>query len=148
MLPKRRWAMVALISLGGVLVGLGLFTFSYGEGLSYFSNDPESCMNCHIMRDQFDSWNHSSHKAVATCNDCHTPHNFAEKYFVKARNGFNHSFAFTFNTYPDNIQIKEFNADVVQQNCVDCHEDLVSLIYHDDDRSCVTCHGNVGHRRN
>ncbi len=147
MLPKSKWPGVVLMILGGVLVGLGLFTFNYGEGLSYFSNDPASCVNCHVMRDEFDSWNHSSHKEVAACNDCHTPHTFPEKYFVKGRNGFNHSIAFTFNTYSDNIRIKDYNADIVQQNCIECHEDLVTLI-HDDERKCVECHGNVGHRRN
>jgi len=145
MLPKNKWAVVALISIIGVLAGLSLFTFNYAEGLSYFSNDPNSCMNCHVMRDQFDSWNHSSHKAFAACNDCHTPHSFPAKYIVKGRNGFNHSVAFTLQSYPDNIQIKGFNAEVVQHNCVECHQNLVSQI-HDEERSCVSCHGNVGHR--
>lgn len=55
--------MVALAALIGVFVGLSFYTFSYAEGLSYFSDDPNSCMNCHVMRDQFESWNHSNHKA-------------------------------------------------------------------------------------
>ena len=38
---------------GGALLGAGLFTFDYGEGLSYFGTDPKNCMNCHIMREQF-----------------------------------------------------------------------------------------------
>ena len=40
----------------------------------------------------------ASHHAVATCNDCHTPHNLVGKYVVKARNGFWHSFYFTTGT--------------------------------------------------
>src|SRR5688572_32577853 len=42
-------------------------------------------------REHFDAWNKSSHRAVATCNDCHTPHNLVGKYTVKAKNGFWHS---------------------------------------------------------
>ena len=38
------------------------------------------------MRGQFDGWNHSSHKAVAGCNDCHTPHRFPDKWIVKGIN--------------------------------------------------------------
>ncbi len=146
---KRRG--LILLLLGGVLFGLSLFTFTYAEGTSYFSNDPESCVNCHVMRDQYESWNHSSHKEVAVCNDCHTPHdNLVSKYFVKGRNGFNHSVAFTFGTYEDNIRIKDFNAEVVQNNCIECHETFVSQIAsHDGEEvSCVVCHGNVGHRKN
>jgi nitrate/TMAO reductase-like tetraheme cytochrome c subunit len=26
------------------------------------------------MREQFDGWLRASHRAVAVCNDCHTPH--------------------------------------------------------------------------
>src|SRR4051794_142492 len=77
--------------LAGVIVGLGGYTFHYAAGTSYFSNDPTTCVNCHIMREQYDGWQKASHHAVATCNDCHTPHTFIPKYMVKAENGFWHS---------------------------------------------------------
>ena len=70
--PFRTWLMLAAV-IGGI-VGLGVFTFAYAQGASYLSDDPSSCNNCHVMRDQYDGWIHGSHKAVATCNDCHTPH--------------------------------------------------------------------------
>lgn len=133
----------------GVLVGLGGFTFAYAKGTSYLSNDPETCVNCHIMRDEFDAWSTSSHRNVATCNDCHTPHDFLGKWFTKGLNGFNHSLAFTTGNYPEVIQIHERNAEIVQENCIACHETLVSNVYglhEDQDRSCVDCHGNPGHQ--
>ena len=40
----------------GMLLGLGGFTFHYGEGLSYLSTDPAACVNCHIMQPQYESW--------------------------------------------------------------------------------------------
>lgn len=134
----------------GVLVGLSVFTFGYAEGTSYFSNNPETCLNCHVMRDQYESWNHSSHKEIAKCNDCHTPHNLVGKLYVEAVNGWNHSVAFTFETYDDNIRIKDFNAEVVQNNCIECHENFVSQIvsHEGEEVECVACHGNVGHRKN
>ena len=58
----------------GIPLGLGAYAMKYAEGLSYFSADPTACMNCHIMEPQFDSWQKSSHHAVATCVDCHLPH--------------------------------------------------------------------------
>ncbi len=147
--PRRFW-MVALAALIGVFVGLSFYTFSYAEGLSYFSDDPNSCMNCHVMRDQFESWNHSSHKAVATCNDCHTPHhNVVAKYTVKAINGFNHSLHFTLGTFPDPIRIKAMNERVALENCRTCHVDTVSQMHASpggEQADCVACHGNEGHR--
>jgi cytochrome c nitrite reductase small subunit len=79
----------------GVVVGLGVYTFVYAKGASYLMNDPASCVNCHIMNEQYDGWLKSSHRAVATCNDCHMPANFLGKYATKASNGFWHSFYFT-----------------------------------------------------
>ena len=85
--------------------GLGAFTFRYAEGLSYFSADPRACVNCHIMRDEYASWQHSAHHAVATCVTCHLPHPFVPKYWAKAVNGWNHSKAFTLQDYPEHIRI-------------------------------------------
>ena len=144
---SRYWLAGTALMLG-VLVGLGAFTFVYAEGFSYFSNDPNACLNCHVMREQFDGWSHSSHKAVAVCNDCHTPHTFPDKWIVKGINGFNHSLAFPLGTYPQHIQIREFNAKIAEKNCLDCHEMTVSAIEHtvsDEPLQCVRCHGNVGH---
>lgn len=139
----------ALMVVFGVLVGLGGFTFVYARGTSYLSNDPETCVNCHIMRDQYEAWQTSSHRTVAVCNDCHTPHDPLMKWITKGINGFNHSLAFTTGDYPEVIHIRDYNADIVQENCIGCHTTLVSNVYgmHDDqDRRCVDCHGNTGHQ--
>lgn len=142
---------IALAALLGALLGLGLFTFSFAEGTSYLSDDPNACVNCHVMRDQFEGWSHSTHKAVATCNDCHTPHsNIVSKYLVKGINGWNHSLAFTTGNFPDPIRIRDFNARIAQQNCIECHATTVSQIHPPvltgaPERRCVECHGNVGH---
>lgn len=150
-IPKmRRWALAAAAALG-MVVGLGLFTFSFAQGTSYFSSDPAACVNCHIMRDQFDNWNRSSHKAVATCNDCHTPHdNALAKWAVKGLNGLKHSMAFTLENFPEPIRITSLNATVAQQNCVQCHETMVSQVHTSasgEERSCISCHANPGHGR-
>lgn len=135
----------------GVLVGLGLYTFRYAEGLSYFSNQPKACANCHIMQDELDSWAKSGHHHVAVCNDCHLPHSLVPKLVAKSRNGWNHSKAFTLQNFPEPIMIGPRNAEILQENCLRCHADFV----HDitamqgtqaaDTVSCVHCHKNVGH---
>lgn len=143
------WGGISLAAVLGILAGLGLFTFAYARGTSYLSDDPQSCMNCHVMRDQFDAWQRSSHGRVATCNDCHTPHTFPEKWLVKGLNGWNHSVAFTLDNFHEPIRITGLNAQVAQANCLYCHQNVVSHITApaaDEPLMCTTCHGSVGHR--
>jgi cytochrome c nitrite reductase small subunit len=141
----------------GLLAGIGTFTFGYGKGASYLSNDPKSCANCHVMQEHFDSWQKSSHHHVAVCNDCHLPHDFVGKWITKADNGFFHSVAFTLQDYHDPIQIKPRNKTVTQNACLDCHKDLIHNLLpvettsdsrdakNNDIMSCVHCHADVGH---
>ena len=74
--PLHRSRAVLLAAIAGAAIGLAGFTFSYAEGLSYFSTDPKACTNCHIMNDQYASWAQGPHHAVARCVDCHLPHEF------------------------------------------------------------------------
>ena len=146
----RLWLLLAITCTAGLFAGLGTFTFTYAHGLSYFSNDPRACMNCHIMREHFDGWQKSPHHAVATCNDCHTPHAFIPKYLSKAENGFWHSKGFTLQDFHEPIMIRPHNSAVLQQNCVSCHEQIVDGINtHRGDPQrmldCVHCHREVGH---
>jgi cytochrome c nitrite reductase small subunit len=140
-LPKK-WLALGLLS--GIPLGLGLFTFVYAEGASYLSSDPRACVNCHIMRSQYEAWQKGSHHAVATCVDCHLPHDFPWKYVAKARNGYHHSKAFTLQDFPEPIQITEYNAATLQQSCLRCHARLVHELLTDEVR-CVHCHASVGH---
>jgi cytochrome c nitrite reductase small subunit len=100
------------------------------------------------MREQYEGWSHSSHKAVATCNDCHTPHRFPDKWVIKGVNGWNHSVAFTTGNFPDPIMIRDFNARIAQENCAACHAATVAEMHlgaSHEEAQCVACHGNVGH---
>lgn len=146
---KHGLPLFACVALG-VFLGIGGYTFQYAEGLSYLSNDPQACRNCHVMQEHYDSWLASSHHAVATCNDCHVPHGFPQKYVVKARNGWHHSKGFTLQNYPQPIRIKHGNLRVLQHNCIACHEIAVSEIAgHGDvdwgEARCTDCHRSVGH---
>lgn len=132
---------------------MGLYTFVYAKGYSYLSDDPKACVNCHVMRPQFDGWAKGSHHAVAKCNDCHLPGSLAGKYVTKASNGFWHSFYFTTGEFPDNIRITARNVQVAEAGCRKCHQDIVHAVDHPFGRknagefSCLRCHGSVGHER-
>lgn len=134
----------------GAMIGLGGYTFYYGEGLSYLSKDPKACINCHIMQSQYDSWLKASHRKVATCVQCHLPHDFIKKYVSKAVNGFNHSKAFTFQDFHEPIMITQQNSLILQNNCIECHGDITENLTHgvtknQDAVKCVKCHRAVGH---
>jgi len=133
-----------------VLAGVGSFTFRYGQGLSYLSTDPQACRNCHIMNQQFDSWQKSSHHMAASCVDCHLPHGFVGKYLAKAENGYKHSKAFTLQNFHEPIMITPKNSRILQENCIACHADMVHMITENGvpgnrDLACVHCHLTVGH---
>ena len=141
---------LAFVILMGALLGAGGYTFFYAHGLSYLSNDPKACVKCHIMREQFDGWQKASHHAVATCNDCHVPHDFIGKWLTKASNGHHHSEAFTFQNFHEPIRIKPGNAAVLNANCLYCHKDFTREItahrvLKDEELYCVRCHAGIGH---
>ena len=141
---------VVLAVMLGLLAGIGGFTFLYAQGFSYMSDDPKVCMNCHIMQPQYDSWQKASHHTVANCVSCHLPHGFIRKYLSKAENGYHHSKAFTLQNFHEPIMIGAKASRILQENCVDCHRDLVHLqiaraANPDDAVRCVHCHRSVGH---
>jgi cytochrome c nitrite reductase small subunit len=133
----------------GLVIGIGSYTFIYAKGSSYLTDDPAACANCHIMREQFDGWIKSSHRATAVCNDCHTPAGIAAKYTTKALNGFWHSFAFTTGRFPEPLHITARNLRISEQSCRKCHEDIVEAIEGPHrgaaQLSCTRCHSDVGH---
>ena len=133
----------------GICLGLGLYTFHYGKGYAYLRNDPAACKNCHIMNDQYNGWIKSTHHAVATCNDCHTPANFIGKYTTKGLNGFWHSFYFTSGKFKEPIQIGPRNLQIAEENCRRCHQSTVIAMdaghTKNNKISCTHCHQAVGH---
>ena len=146
-------------ALLGVLLGIAIFTFGYAGGWAYLGSDPATCNQCHAMNEQYNAWSRGSHRNVAGCNDCHSPHdNLIAKYVNKADNGFWHAVKFTSRDYPQNIKIREMNREITQHACLYCHADLVEGIEsprtlasqvdsHDNKIDCLQCHSNVGHMR-
>lgn len=152
---------VVLVSIFTFLIAVGLFAYTVNESkmLSYLSSDPKACINCHTMNSAYTTWSKSSHKNVAGCIDCHLPHgDIVAKYKAKSIDGWNHSVAFTTNSYKNNIKISEDGANRVQDNCIRCHSSQIQTMaenannYHGDsdfslkgDRKCWECHKYTPH---
>ena len=156
-LPPPQWQIPVIILLG-VITGMAIFIIRTSRAHSYLSDKPETCMNCHIMAPQYATWSHSSHREVTNCNDCHVPHdNVFRKYFFKAKDGMRHSRIFTMRAEPQVIFIKEAGIEVVQENCIRCHENLLTddklnvitqeFDHFRSERLCWECHREVPHGR-
>lgn len=151
--PQVQRAGLVLCAVIGVFAGLGGFTFHYAKGTSYMSSDPKVCINCHIMNDQYDSWEKSSHRKAARCVDCHLPHSLVPKMIAKADEGYRHSKAFTFQDFHEPIQITPHDKSIVEDNCILCHQDMTHSMrgfrsQRQKDLSCIKCHPTVGHSMN
>lgn len=151
------YSILFLLVCFGVVIGHGIFTFVYAKGFSYLSDDPAACKNCHVMNQVYEGWSRSSHKDVATCNDCHVPHTFVAKWAMKAESGFHHGYAFTFKDNPVAFSATTKSKQIVQQNCISCHQDYAThaidatMAKHassDEALSCVSCHRQIGHAHN
>ncbi|MDR0990280.1 MAG: cytochrome c nitrite reductase small subunit [Propionibacteriaceae bacterium] len=149
---RRRFPVLKLLVavLIGTALGSGVFAVNYSEATSYLGTAPETCANCHVMQDHYDAWAAGSHANVATCNDCHLPHDsVVAKYYVKLDDGIRHTTAFTFGNYPDNIVIRDSSREVVDSACVYCHgamtDTLMYTVKDGESISCVRCHSDVGH---
>jgi cytochrome c nitrite reductase small subunit len=157
LIPPDRWKLPVIILLG-IIAGLGIYILRISKAHSYLSDKPETCVNCHIMAPQYATWNHSSHREWANCNDCHVPHdNVFLTYYFKAKDGLRHAKVFTLRDEPQVIRIKQDGIEVVQQNCIRCHSHLITDVrvlatdsdVHDfrRDRLCWECHIEVPHGR-
>jgi cytochrome c nitrite reductase small subunit len=140
---------LVLATLLGVTAGIGGYTFRYAEGLSYFSTDPKACVNCHIMRPEYDAWQKSSHHQVAVCIDCHLPHAFIPKYLAKAENGWRHGEKFTTQRFVEPIIVQAKGRAILQDNCLRCHGDVAHQMAGEsaaeEQLPCTHCHFGVGH---
>jgi cytochrome c nitrite reductase small subunit len=156
-MPPPGWRTPVIIVLG-IFFGIGGYLFVASNAVSYLSDAPETCVNCHIMNPQYATWKHSSHRENATCNDCHVPHNnVVNKYFFKAMDGMRHATVFTMRGEPQVIHIKEAGAAVVQQNCIRCHSHVnenvsnrvafADVVEHGEGKLCWQCHREVPHGR-
>ncbi|MCH8231658.1 MAG: cytochrome c nitrite reductase small subunit [Bacteroidetes bacterium] len=155
--PPPQWIIFVTV-LVGAFVGLLLYSVYISNAYSYLSDDPKTCVNCHVMMPEYATWQHSSHSRVATCNDCHVPHtNPVAKYAFKAMDGLGHATAFTLRKESQVIRIKERGSVVVQENCKRCHSELVLNVgllnitpekaRHGEGKLCWECHREVPHGR-
>jgi cytochrome c nitrite reductase small subunit len=156
-LPPPDWRVPVLFAFG-VLVGLGALVFHVSRASSYLSDNPTTCVNCHVMAPQYYTWFHSRHRETASCNDCHVPHdNLLRHYAFKASDGARHAFMFTFRLEPQVIRVHAAGQRTVQENCIRCHTATVHTtnldlvrgddVHREEGLRCWDCHRETPHGR-
>ncbi len=144
------------VFLIAVLVGMGIFLAKEASIVSYMSDNPQACVNCHVMTPVYNSWMHSSHRERASCNDCHVPQdNLFNKYVFKAKDGLFHATIFTARMEPEVMFMREESEKVVQDNCIRCHVQQITQVKyygwlenHKENRTqrnCWSCHQELPH---
>jgi cytochrome c nitrite reductase small subunit len=139
----RRLKRLALLVVAAAAIGAFV---SFGPpGLYARSESPEFCAGCHIMESEYESWFHNAGHRRQKCIDCHLPNDNKMRHLAwKGYEGMWDSYVFYSGKVPEEIRLSAKGAQIVRQNCIRCHEQLVSRIK--EDRNCWQCHRRLSHR--
>ncbi len=141
-MPKK----IHLALAGLVVAGAGLFLALGPPQLLAKSESPDFCASCHVMEAQYEDWFHQGAHRRKACVECHLPNdNLAGHYVWKAIDGMKDVVVFNSGRVPENIRISAHGKEVLQANCIRCHEAAVEMI--DKGRPCTDCHRRITHAR-
>ncbi len=141
---RQRWGKRLLVA---TCIGLPVLAFLLlgPPKLLEKSESPVFCGSCHSMAERHLTWSHSPHRTLK-CVDCHLPNDhFVSHYFWKAVDG---GKDLLFEMFPrqehDMITLTGHGQTVLQQNCIQCHEQTVANM--NQELSCIQCHRKAGHK--
>jgi cytochrome c nitrite reductase small subunit len=109
---------------------------------------PQFCGMCHVMEEQVSSFEHSAHRSVASCGDCHVPHSLVPGAMYKAYTGTKDLLGVLRNKGTLDIHSSALGKRVAQDNCLRCHGDLLREIgdtRENGGKFCFDCHRNTPH---
>ncbi|MGW8321165.1 MAG: cytochrome c nitrite reductase small subunit [Thermodesulfobacteriota bacterium] len=145
---KGRYGRVMGVLLVVIAAGAALFAFLFfgPPKLMAKTEAPIFCGGCHVMEAEFEAWSHAGAHRRGKCVDCHLPNeNRAAHYVWKAIDGMKDVGFFYSGLAPDTIRITDHGREVLQANCIRCHETTVSMI--NQERQCWDCHRRLAHKR-
>jgi len=119
--------------------------FSFGSSKPSDRPDKsEYCIGCHVMEAEYEAWMHSGAHRRKDCVDCHLPNeNKFVHYLWKSIDGLKDLIVFHSGQVPEQIKISSHGREVLQNNCIRCHETTVMVI--DTGRKCWNCHKRISH---
>lgn len=143
---NKKKRILFVVVLAGVSAAVLLFFMVGPPKLLAKSSEPDFCSQCHVMESNYEAWSHSGAHRRKLCVDCHLPNqNRGVHYVWKAIDGLKDVLIFYSGRVPEKIEITDHGKEVLQVNCIRCHETTVMLIDHD--RQCWECHRRISHKR-
>uniref|UniRef100_A0A7C4JQ74 Cytochrome c nitrite reductase small subunit n=1 Tax=Thermodesulfobacterium geofontis TaxID=1295609 RepID=A0A7C4JQ74_9BACT len=110
------------------------------------TNTPEYCASCHVMQEEYLSLIKGGLHNSLKCVDCHLPNDSKVNfYFWKTVEGGKELIIFYSGRVSDPIKASTHAKKIIQQNCIRCHEGMVSRITISD-RKCWDCHRRISHK--
>lgn len=144
-ISKYKKSVISLTVIIVIAIAVALFFLVGPPQLLATSGTPDFCAKCHVMEAEYEAWIHAGAHRRKQCVDCHLPNeNAAAHYVWKAISGLKDSVVFYSGRVPETITITAHGEDVLQMNCVRCHESAVMLI--DTERKCWNCHRRIPHK--
>jgi cytochrome c nitrite reductase small subunit len=141
---RRRTGKLVLAALGAALLAAIFVTLGPPRLLAK-SETPDFCASCHVMEAEYEAWSHAGAHRRQKCVDCHLPnHNTAMHYLWKSIDGMKDTLAFYSGRVPERIEISDHGQQVVQANCIRCHE--ITVIHISQERLCWQCHRRIAHQ--
>lgn len=144
---KKKRKEIGLLGLAvlGLAVFAAIFMALGPPRLLAKSEAPSFCAGCHVMEGEYDAWSHAGAHRREMCVDCHLPNGNKTLHYVwKSIDGMKDTVAFYSGRVPDRISISSHGREVLQSNCIRCHENAVAYI--DKERPCWQCHRRIAHR--
>ncbi|MGF7184715.1 cytochrome c nitrite reductase small subunit [Desulfitispora alkaliphila] len=122
-----------------------LIVLYVGTGFAMKATDEAAfCGSCHVMNEAVRTYEQSVHASIS-CNDCHAPHDTIPKMAFKAKAGAKDIYKNTTGNVPDVIHATNETRDIVNDNCLNCHEMTNKNVAMDSKDYCVDCHRHVPH---
>ena len=130
---------------------VGVLAVGAGMGALHASGTKTFCSQCHSMKHEAATFEVSSHRNL-DCVECHLPHdNTAHYLFEKGRTGMVDMYHEIMRDYPERIKLDADARNMVNENCMRCHEATMSYVDnapHGPQDNCLKCHSRIAHGSN
>lgn len=139
-----------VLKWGVLLAGAGLVLMLLTRLPVLGLEEASFCERCHVMQEQVDTYRHSPHQQAANCGGCHDPHGLVSGSAYAAYTGTRDVYRVVSSTIPAEIRATDMSKQVIQNNCLRCHGDIMKEIgdtSQDGGKHCFHCHREIVHTK-